>query len=113
MSISTKKLRRDIRWTKDNESSVFSYPDNTGIVLLRNSYTKSPFTDEQCLAIDILGGNKSNSQKGKGWARMVIDSAIRNELKPRINKKLFRAYDTGKIDAITLLRKAGLVGGKL
>lgn len=56
---------------------------------------------------------KPNSEKERVAAAQTLDSVIRGELKPRINRKLFRAYVSGKIGILELLRAAGLLGGRV
>ena len=56
---------------------------------------------------------RDSSEKERVAAAQTLDSVIRGELKPRINRKLFRAYVSGKIGILELLRAAGLLGGRV
>ena len=82
---------------------------------------RCPISANVAKAIDILCKprkvkGKKQAQELAVWkakAARVLDIAIRGELRPRINKKLFQAYDARRIDGITVLRKAGLIGGRV
>lgn len=62
-------------------------------------------------AIKVI--NSNCGQKKKAAALAMLDHAIRNELKPRFNRKLFRSYESGKLSAMDLLRSAGLIAGRI
>ena len=81
---------------------------------------RCPISANVAKAIDILNKPypvcKKTARELAVWkakAARVLDIAIRGELRPRINKKLFQAYDARRIDGITVLRKAGLIGGRV
>lgn len=82
-------------------------------------FTRCTISQNVSKAVEILDKPypvcKKDAQELAVWkakAARVLDIAIRGELRPRINKRLFRAYDARKIDAVTVMRKAGLIGGR-
>lgn len=73
--------------------------------------TRDIFKGDLADAIKVI--NSNCGQKKKAAALAMLDHAIRNELKPRFNRKLFRSYESGKLSAMDLLRSAGLIAGRI
>lgn len=111
--ISTKRYRKEIRWTQDKPDSTagLGYDPNAKASSVRyGATTRKAIPDDVVAAIKILLSKRKLSPKKREEATQIVSDFINTS--PRINKKLRRLYASGKVDPVDMLRKAGLIGGR-
>ena len=110
--VSTKRYRKEIRWTKDKPDSTAGLgydPSSKASSARYGATTRKAIPDEVMVAVKTLLNKRRLSLKKKEDATRIVTDFI--NASPRINKMLRRHYASGKVDPIDVLRKAGLIGG--
>ena len=111
--VSTKRYRKEIRWTQDKPDSTagLGYDPSSKTSSARyGATTRKAIPDEVMVAVKTLLNKRRLSLKKKEHATRIVTDFINTS--PRINKKLRRLYASGKVDPVDVLRKAGLIGGR-
>ena len=114
--ISTKRYRKEMRWTEDQPESTMGLSNNISLYVEKYGAkncvaAQSAVPDEVMKALKLTEAKTTKRNKSaQEAARMTVSAFIAQTY--RINRKLKKAYAAGNLTARETLRRAGLVCGR-